>query len=183
MYAGYQSERWLREDWTGLALHLGSRRSRSSPRNSRKPTVNVPTVYRGFTPEEAAQGEARSLAEEKWWDVFRDEQLRELIKTALEHNYDVRIAAARILQAQAQFGITRADQFPAIVGSAGATNQRNTRSKFLPPLETSANQVGASLAWDLDFWSKYRRATEAARADLMATEWAGGKSSPTWLPI
>src|SRR5690242_12674250 len=64
--------------------------------NYRKPTVNVPTVYRGATPEEAAQGQARSLADEKWWDVFRDEQLRELIKTALQQNYDVRIAAARI---------------------------------------------------------------------------------------
>jgi multidrug efflux system outer membrane protein len=140
--------------------------------NYKKPTVNVPTVYRGVTPEEAAQGETRSLADEKWWDVFRDEQLRELIKTALKQNYDVRIAAARILQAQAQLGVTRADQFPAIAGSGGAINERSSRSKFLPPFETSANQVGASLAWDLDFWGKYRRATEAARADLMATEWA-----------
>src|SRR4029077_10272349 len=97
--------------------------------NYRKPQVNVPTVYRGAAPEEAA----RSLADEKWWEVFQDEQLRELIKTALQQNYDVRIAAARILQAQAQLGVTRADQFPTIAGSAGATNQRNPRSKFLPP--------------------------------------------------
>jgi multidrug efflux system outer membrane protein len=140
--------------------------------NYRKPTVNVPSVYRGAAPEEAAQGKARSLAEEKWWDVFRDEQLRELIKVALQRNYDVRIAAARILQAQAQLGATRADQFPTIAGSAAAINERSSQSKFIPAFETSANQVGASLAWDLDFWGKYRRATEAARADLMATEWA-----------
>jgi multidrug efflux system outer membrane protein len=140
--------------------------------NYRKPTVNVPPVYRGLTPDEAAQGQARSLADEKWWEVFQDEQLRELIKTALQQNYDVRIAAARILQAQAQLGITRADQFPTIAGSAGAINERSPQSKFLPAFETSANQVGASLAWDLDFWGKYRRATEAARADLMASEWA-----------
>ena len=140
--------------------------------NYRKPTVNVPTVYRGATPEEAAQGKARSLAEEKWWDVFGDEQLRELIKTALQQNYDVRVAAARILQAQAQLGVTRADQLPTIAGNAAAINERSPQSKFLPAFETSANQVGASLAWDLDFWGRYRRATEAARADLMATEWA-----------
>ncbi len=134
--------------------------------NYKKPTVSVATVYRGVTPEEAAQGgAARSLADEKWWEVFQDQQLKELIKTALQQNYDVRIAAARILQALAQLGVTRADQFPTIAGSAGAINERSPRSKFLPPFETSANQVGASLAWDLDFWGKYRRATEAARAD------------------
>ena len=140
--------------------------------NYKKPTVNVPTVYRGVAPEETAQGEARSLADEKLWEVFQDEQLKELIKTALQQNYDVRIAAARILQAQAQLGITRADQFPTIAANAGATNQRNPKSTFLPAFETSANQVGASLAWDLDFWGKYRRATEAARADVVASEWA-----------
>jgi multidrug efflux system outer membrane protein len=69
-------------------------------------------------------------------------------------------------------GITRADQFPTVAGDAGATNQRNPRSKFLPAFETSTDRVGGSLAWDLDFWGKYRRATEAARAELMATEWA-----------
>jgi len=70
------------------------------------------------------------------------------------------------------WAITRADQFPTIAGDAEATNQRSPRSKFLPAFETSANQVGGSLAWDLDFWGKYRRATEAARADLVASEWA-----------
>src|SRR5258708_10531235 len=129
--------------------------------NYKKPTVNVPPVYRGVTPEEAAQGEARSLADEKWWEVFQDEQLKKLIKTALQQNYDVQIAAVRILQAQAQLGITRADQFPIIAGNAAATNQRSPRSKFLPASETSLNQVGASLAWDLDFWGTYRHATEA----------------------
>jgi len=66
--------------------------------NYKKPVVNVPPAYRGVTPEEAAKGEARSLADENWWEVFQDEQLKELVKTALQQNYDVRIAAARILQ-------------------------------------------------------------------------------------
>src|SRR6202022_2538286 len=140
--------------------------------NYKRPAVNVPPVYRGLAPEEAAKSDARSLADEKWWEVFQDEQLKELVKTALQQNYDLRIAATRILQAQAQLGITRADQFPTVAGSADATNQRNPKSKFLPAFETSSNQVGASFAWVLDFWGKYRRATEAARADLVASEWA-----------
>ncbi len=129
-------------------------------------------TYRGLTPEEAAKNDAKSLADEKWWEVFQDEQLKELVKTALQQNYDVRIAAARILQAQAQLGITRADQFPTIAGGVAAQNLRNPQTKFLGPYETSATQVSGNLAWDLDFWGRYRRATEAARADLAATEWA-----------
>jgi outer membrane protein, multidrug efflux system len=140
--------------------------------NYRRPTANVPPAYRGLTPEEATKGEARSLADEKWWEVFQDEQLKELVKTALQQNYDVRIAATRILQAQAQLGITRADQFPTVAGGLAAVNLRSPQSKFLPAYETSANQVSGSLAWDLDFWGKYRHATEAARADLAASEWA-----------
>ncbi len=140
--------------------------------NYKRPAVKVPPAYRGVAPEEAAKGEARSLADEKWWEVFQDEQLKELLKTALQRNYDVRIAAARILQAQAQLGITRAGQFPTIAGDVEAVNLRSPQSKFLPAYETSANQVGGSLAWDVDFWGKYRRATEAARADLAAREWA-----------
>src|SRR6516225_5194380 len=80
--------------------------------NYHRPAVSTPTVYRGLTAEEAARSEAKSFADEKWWEVFHDEQLKELIRTALQQNYDVRIAAARILEAQARLGITRADQFP-----------------------------------------------------------------------
>jgi len=104
--------------------------------------------------------------------VFQDEQLKELVKTALQQNYDVRIAATRILQAQAQLGITRADQFPTVADGVAGTSLRNPQTKFLRAYETSATQVSGNLAWDLDFWGKYRRATEAARADLAASEWA-----------
>jgi len=82
------------------------------------------------------------------------------------------IAATRILQAQAQVGITRSDQLPTISGGVEAVNQRSARTKFFPAFETSSNQVDLSLAWELDFWGKYRRATESARANLLATEWA-----------
>jgi multidrug efflux system outer membrane protein len=123
-------------------------------------------------PQEATQPAAESLGDQKWWEVFEDQQLQDLIHTALKQNYDVRIAATRILEARAQVGITRADQLPTISGGAEAVNQRSARTKFFPAFETSSNQVDLSLAWELDFWGKYRRATESVRANLLATQWA-----------
>jgi outer membrane protein, multidrug efflux system len=139
--------------------------------NYKKPTVNTPTIYRGLTPEEAAKGDTKSFAEQKWWDVFQDEQLKELIKTALQQNYDLRRAGTRILEARVALGITRADQFPTISTDASALNERTARQKFFPAIETNTNRVGVDFNWQLDFWGKFRRATEAARANLAATEW------------
>ena len=140
--------------------------------NYKRPKVDTPPTYRGLTPEEAARNDVNSFANEKWWTVFRDEKLQDLIKTALQQNYDVRIAAARILEAQARLGITRANQFPKISGGASTTNQRSAKQTFLPAIETSTHRVDLAFDWDLDFWGKFRRATEAARANLVATEWA-----------
>ena len=139
--------------------------------NYKRPSAVVPDRYRGLTPEEAAKAEAASLGNEKWWTVFQDPDMQALIRTALEHNYDVQIAATRILQAQAVLGITRADQFPSLAATAAADNQRIAQSKLSPAIKTSTNQLSLSLFWELDFWGKFRRATEAARADLLATEW------------
>jgi multidrug efflux system outer membrane protein len=140
--------------------------------NYNRPSADVPGTYRGAMPQPAAQPAAASLGDQKWWEVFQDKQLQDLIHTALQQNYDVRIAATRILEAQAQVGITRADQLPSISAGAQAVNQRSPRQKFFPPFETSASQVDVSLAWNLDFWGQFRRATEAARANLLANEWA-----------
>jgi multidrug efflux system outer membrane protein len=123
-------------------------------------------------PQEAAQPAAVSLAEQKWWEVFQDKQLQELIHTALQQNYDVRIAASRILQAQSQVAIARSNESPTVAGGAQALDQRVPNTKPSHQYDTSQNQLGFALAWDLDFWGKYRRATEAARANLLATEWA-----------
>jgi len=142
--------------------------------NYKKPAVNAPSVYRGLTLEEeqASRSEAKNFADEKWWDVFQDEQLKELIRTGLQQNYDVRIAAARVLEAQARLGITRSDQFPTITAEALAANIRTSKQKLIPALDTSTNRIGLDLFWDLDFWGKYRRSTEAARANLVGSEWA-----------
>ena len=138
--------------------------------NYKRPPVTAPDVYRGLPPE-AAQQTAASLGDEKWWTVFEDAQLQALIREALTQNYDVRIAATRVLQAQAALGITRADQFPSVAAGVSATNQRFPKTRVTPEFETSPTQVSLSAAWELDFWGKFRRATEAARADLLATEW------------
>jgi len=140
--------------------------------NYKRPSVDVPGTYRGAVPQEAQRPAADSLGDQKWWQLFQDQQLQDLIHTALRQNYDVRIAATRILEARAQVGITRADGLPTINAGAQSFDQRNARQKFFPAFDTSAHQVDLSLAWDLDFWGKYRRANESARASLLATEWA-----------
>jgi len=140
--------------------------------NYKRPLVDVPSTYRGAVPQAREQSAVESIGDQKWWEVFQDKQLQDLIHSALQQNYDVRIAAARILEAQAQVGITRADGLPAITAGAQSIDQRVPRTKLFHEYETSAHQVDLSLAWELDFWGRYRRATESARASLLATEWA-----------
>jgi multidrug efflux system outer membrane protein len=170
--------------------------------NYMRPQVDVPGGYRGAPPLEPAQPQQnssqpakqsaqqasqpagdsqqklpqsseQSLGDQKWWEVFQDPQLQDLIRTALKQNYDVRIAATRILEAQSIVGVTRGAQLPSVYAGASGADERSPRQKNLPPeYETSSNAVNASMAWDLDFWGKYRRATEAARANLLASEWA-----------
>ncbi len=140
--------------------------------NYKKPTASVPATYRGLTLEEAEKNDPSSAGDQKWFEVYQDEQLRSLIRTALQQNYDVRIAGTRILAAQAQFGITRADQFPSVAGGASLVDQRDARTPLSPAFEAGFGSLNVSAAWELDFWGKFRRATEAARANLVATEWA-----------
>src|SRR5262249_12881968 len=138
----------------------------------KRPPVTVPDGYRGLPPDQTGQTESVSMGDQKWWEVFEDETLQGLIGTALEQNYDVRIAAVRILQARAQLGITRADQLPTVSAGATTANERIARSRSLPAVDTNFNQLSVSAQWELDFWGKFRRATEGARAVLLANEWA-----------
>ncbi len=140
--------------------------------NYKRPNTDAPTAYRGLTAEEAASSSTQSLGEQKWWEVFQDEELRKLIRTALQQNYDARIAAARVLAAQAQLGITRASQFPTVNAVGSGTNLHNPATGPIPSYGLTIGKVLAPAAWDADFWGKYRRATEAARANLLATGWA-----------
>ena len=137
--------------------------------NYKRPAANTPTDYRGEMP---AQPATASLGNEKWWDVYQDPVLTQLIHTALQQNYDVRIAATRVLEAQAQLGIVRANQFPWASVGAGVFSQQNAKvSSVFPAYEVNAGQINLSAIWNLDFWGKYRRQTEAARAELLATDW------------
>jgi outer membrane protein, multidrug efflux system len=140
--------------------------------NYRRPKVNVPGVYRDETPSSSSQPATVSLGNEKWWEVFQDPVLQQLIRTALQQNYDVKIAAARILQAQAQLGITRANQFPTAAAGVQAYSENNPKiASAFPAYEANDAEVNLSVIWNLDFWGKYRRMTEAARDNLLATEW------------
>jgi multidrug efflux system outer membrane protein len=155
--------------------------------NYKRPAVNVPTVYRQpsedtkanpsanaaqNTPARTAQTADASLGDEKWWEVFEDKELRGLIRTALKSNYDVRIAATRVLQARAQLGITRADQLPSVGVGGNITSQQSAASGPIPSFEQTRGQLDATASWNLDFWGRYRRATEASRANLLASQWA-----------
>jgi outer membrane protein, multidrug efflux system len=167
--ANFRPARFLSASLCAIAIFLGG--CLTGP-NYKRPSVNVPGIYRGVSEADAAKSAAASLGEQKWWDVFQDQQLQQLIRTALAQNYDARIAATRVLEAQAQLGITRADQYPNVSLVGTGTNQRNPAIGPFPSYGYTIGRINASAAWDLDFWGKYRRATEAARADLLASEWA-----------
>ena len=138
--------------------------------NYKRPAVNVPTDYRGA--KAAKPPTVASLGNEKWWDVYQDPVLAQLIHTALQQNYDVRIAATRVLEAQDQLGIVRANQFPSASLGASVFSQQNAKvSNLFPAYQVNAGELNLSAIWNLDFWGKYRRQTEAARAQMLASEW------------
>ena len=139
--------------------------------NYKRPNVDVPSTYRGSPAGDAPGDATPGLGDEKWWTVFQDEELQNLIRVALQQNYDLRIAATRVLQAQAQLGITRADQFPTLSGGANLESTRQAANTLFHGFEERTGQISLSASWELDFWGKYRRATEAARANLVASEW------------
>jgi multidrug efflux system outer membrane protein len=140
--------------------------------NYRRPAVSPPPAFRGqLTPPDGA-----SLADAKWFEVFKDEQLQGLIRTALEHNYDMREAVARVEAAQAGLGITRSNQYPTVAAGADITAVRSARNgSFVVPAgfqqdRTFGTVSAALLSYEVDIWGRLRRETEAARADLLATE-------------
>jgi outer membrane protein, multidrug efflux system len=143
--------------------------------NYARPPVTTPEAFRGKASDASAatkpSASGASIADEHWWVLFEDESLRELIKTSLSNNYDVAVAANRVLQAEAQHGIVRADQYPNINGQASVTAQRGRLGGGAPDTGV-AFQLGASLSWEIDFWGKFRRASEAARAEILGNEWA-----------
>ena len=141
--------------------------------NYHRPTIAPPAAFRSAT---APSIDPASIADLKWFEVFKDEKLQELVRAALVHNYDVRDAVVRIEAARANLGITKADQFPTIDAGASVTAARNSTSGAVALPEgidqtRTFGTIGASLvSYELDVWGRLRRATEAARADLLASE-------------
>ncbi len=140
--------------------------------NYKRPAVDIPTAFRGAENVDASRNPSASLADQKWFEVFQDPRLQELIRTALKQNYDVRIAATHVLEAQDQVGLARANQFPIVTANGSGTTIRNPATGPIPSYTYTYGRITGNAAWDLDFWGKYRRATEAARANLLASDWA-----------
>jgi multidrug efflux system outer membrane protein len=146
--------------------------------NYKRPAVEVPSGYRGADAPTASQpqADAPSLADEKWFDLFDDDVLEQLVRTALEQNFDLRIASERVLQARAQLGIARSELFPTINAEAQFVANRGSSAGAIPfiakgtNLDVSYTQVGFTLGWELDVWGRLRRLKESARAEYLATE-------------
>ena len=137
-----------------------------------RPNYTAPPAYRGAD-DVAAPASPSSLGDEQWAAVYREPELQDLIRKALANNYDVRIAAQRILEQQAQVRITHAQEFPTVsVGGTGigAALPSSLGTQIPSPLVNGSFNVSA--AWTPDFWGLYRKQTEAARAQLLAQTWA-----------
>jgi multidrug efflux system outer membrane protein len=128
-----------------------------------RPTAQIPTQLRGVSPE--AQQQTASLADLPWWEVFKDPSLQELIRSALKQNYDVQLAAERVTAARAQLGIARSAQYPSVTGDAslyGGKDVSQYKSNFLT--------LSPDAIFQLDLFGGLRKATEASRAQMLATE-------------
>lgn len=138
--------------------------------NYKRPDVPAAPAYRGA--DNSAVSNATSLADQKWWELFKDPELQKLIRVALKQNYDLQIAASRVIQAQQQVTITRSNQFPTVGVGPGVNG---VKSPAIPGVFQGYSYIADSLnltaSWNPDFWGRYRRATEAARANLRASEW------------
>jgi multidrug efflux system outer membrane protein len=138
-----------------------------------RPNYAAPAAFRGADEAAVASDAKSSLGDEQWATVYREPELQELIRKALANNYDLRIAAQRILEQQAQVRITRSQQFPTVtVGGTGigATLPSSLGTQIPSPLVDGSFSLSA--AWTPDFWGLYRKQTEAARAQLLAQTWA-----------
>ncbi len=152
-----------------------------------RPQAVVPPAFRGSDNADVSSDAKTSIGDQKWSEVFREPELQDLIKTALVNNYDLRVAAERVLEQQAQVRITRSQEYPQIsVGGIGvgaripnsvvnsnttsSNNSSSSSSAFPDPFVEGS--LSASASWTPDFWGLYRNQTKAAQETLLAQEWA-----------
>ncbi|HEX3437682.1 MAG TPA: efflux transporter outer membrane subunit, partial [Pseudacidobacterium sp.] len=136
----------------------------------KRPAVVAPDAWR------VSADESQSIANEKWWDLLKDPVLQQLIHTAIEHNTDIRIAAAQVVQAQAQVMVVRSAELPQVSVNPSAERERTvdleSHSSSTSASTFSAFTLPGNISYAVDFWGLYRRATEEARDNLLATEQA-----------
>jgi outer membrane protein, multidrug efflux system len=140
--------------------------------NYKRPDLSPPATFRGVTDVQAAA----SLADEPWWQVFSDEALQALIRDAIAHNLDLRIAVARVQEARALSGVARSFLYPEVNLTAGYTGNQASRNSQPPGAFKDADRtynntsVEAAMAWELDLFGRLRRENEAAFARYLSTE-------------
>jgi outer membrane protein, multidrug efflux system len=139
----------------------------------KRPSVEIPPQFRAAT-----SSDATSIADLKWFEVFKDEQLQEFIRTALAQNYDLRDAIARVDAARANLGITRSFQYPNFgVGADVTSVEQSRQGEFTIPSGTSRQRTFGTVflnlfTFEIDIWGRLRRATESAQAQLLASDWS-----------
>jgi outer membrane protein, multidrug efflux system len=145
--------------------------------NYERPVVEAPSTYRapaaatGAPPSPPPAADAVSLGDRPLGEVFTDPALQELIAAAVANNYDLRLAANRVLAAEAHLGIARTATLPLVTANLGAGVARQRFGGRGDAVTGGLFELGLGLSWELDFWGKFRRGTEAARAELLASEW------------
>ncbi len=138
----------------------------------RRPAVQTPPAFRGGN----GSNDPASLADLKWFEVFKDRQLQELVRTALTNNFDLREATVRVEAARAAVGVTRSNQLPQVGGTADLTRERFSAAGSFPlPAGFNQNRTYGGfglnlLSYEFDLWGRLRRSTDAARANLLASE-------------
>ena len=134
-----------------------------------RPAMDLPSSYAAAPPQAVA-----ALAAPAWWSRFNDPVLDRVMDEALKNNLDLRVAAARVTEAQAQLGLAISDQVPSVYVAGSRERNRNSESSGRSgpgqPVESTTNRLTLNVSWEIDFWGKYRRANEAARADLLSVE-------------
>jgi outer membrane protein, multidrug efflux system len=133
--------------------------------NYHRPAVQTPPAFHGSDQAQQTEPQSASFADLPWWQVFHDPQLQDLIRTALKQNYDLQLAVERVNAARAQVGITRSNEFPQVSLDptfSGGKNDQNIKSNIF--------SLAADVVFQVDLFGRYRRATEAARAQLLGTK-------------
>ncbi|MGE0823450.1 MAG: efflux transporter outer membrane subunit [Candidatus Binatia bacterium] len=138
--------------------------------NYRRPAVLLPTSWR------TGAMDSRSIADLKWWQLFQDQRLQEIIGVALHNNNDLQLTIARVAEARALLGVARSAQFPELTAGTRYHNDRLSETSFPPIDKLGANpnmdlyKTDLDMSFEIDLWGRLQRATEAARAELLASE-------------